>query len=236
MAVTVYVSQARDLAAKGIAFRFGGKREEQAAILSRKDVSLARAGSAGDDVRNTVGVGVPGRFDAQPKLVTGLARLGPNELPGAARVDVYASRSSSVHLQVGSRRGDVVHAVAVHIPDVSSDPSEGAALGLANPLLKDAGLLDERLAKIFRLREQFFETGIFLKALEIGIDLDLGHVDPSRLLRLSQPLEGFVFVIFQGVGARCVVHGVGRGIGKLGCLEVSGQGPIHESHRVIGHS
>ncbi len=99
--------------------------------------------------------------------------------------------------------------VAVHVSDVSGDPTELIFGRLAVPLTNDMDRLDKRIGEIGLLRKEPLEPGIGSQRDEIGIGRKFRHVVTMRVACALQPLE-------RGVGTlpgriRSSEREVGRG-------------------------
>jgi hypothetical protein len=144
--VAVLVAGARDLAAEVVARALAADLEQGLAVHTREhegrpgSVCAARAR---DLVRHAVAVHVARALDPDPELVARLAVALKAQLPGRARVHVDTSRGGSADGLERSGEEQVVHAVAVRVAGVASDPAEAVTRGLAVERDQDLELLDE---------------------------------------------------------------------------------------------
>src|SRR5262249_26036331 len=99
-------------------------RHQDRSVLARIDEGFARAGSARDNIRDTVPVRVAGGFDSNSKLVAGTAVSAPNQLSRLHRVNVNSPRHLSRSAASGNRCHELAHAIAIHIADFARDASE----------------------------------------------------------------------------------------------------------------
>ena len=148
MAVAVDVTQVGHLApetAGRVGFHEG---VQDPSIVAREDVSLALARGSGDDVGDAVGIDVSGSLDADAELASGGAGVGPELGAGSARIHVDSSGPRSLDVLGRRRRGDVVDAVTVDVPDVACYPAELVSGGFSEPLAQNGDVFQERVGEL----------------------------------------------------------------------------------------
>src|SRR5581483_6124793 len=116
---------------------FGSHGDQQLAVLTGIEVSLAGSGRAGDDIRNSIVIGVARGFDAEAELVTGFAIYAPQQFARFCGVDVDVAGVRASDIRGRRRSHEIGNAVAVDIADRACDPAELIVGGLAVPFAND---------------------------------------------------------------------------------------------------